>query len=328
MPGAPLTYAGRGALAKAVTAAVAAWALAGCVTTLPVTTPLPADNPPEAEAIPAVIVPPVPSPVSQSLARHYRSIEAQLIASGMLRTDGGGPDTPFTAEDLAANFERIALFDEFQMENGRFVARQTPSTLRRWTAPVRIQAHFGASVEAGQASDDRAELSRYAARLSRLTGHPISTVTSSGNYHVLFMNSDALAASEPLLRQLVPSINDATIREIVDMDPATYCSIFAFSPRGTSQYVTAIAVIRDEHPDLLRRSCIHEEIAQGLGLPNDSPGARPSIFNDDEEFALLTDHDELLLRMLYDARLTNGLTPDEARPLVRQIAGELLGGPS
>ena len=25
-----------------------------------------------------------------------------------------------------------------------------------------------------------------------------------------------------------------------------------------------------------------------MGLPNDSPDARPSIFNDDEEFALLT----------------------------------------
>jgi hypothetical protein len=44
-------------------------------------------------------------------------------------------------------------------------------------------------------------------------------------------------------------------------------------------------VIRAEHPDLLRLSCLHEEIAQGLGLPNDSPRARPSIFNDDEEFA-------------------------------------------
>jgi hypothetical protein len=73
---------------------------------------------------------------------------------------------------------------------------------------------------------------------------------------------------------------------------------------------------------------VHEEIAQGLGLPNDSPAARPSIFNDDEEFALLTRHDELLLRILYDERLSPGMEPDEARPIVRRIAEELVGGPT
>ena len=78
----------------------------------------------------------------------------------------------------------------------------------------------------------------------------------------------------------------------------------------------------------MRRSCVHEEVAQGLGLPNDNPAARPSIFNDDEEFALLTDHDELLLRILYDDRLAPGATAEDAAPMIRQIAEELVAGPS
>ena len=86
-----------------------------------------------------------------------------------------------------------------------------------------------------------------------------------------------------------------------------------------------MAVIRAELPPLLRTSCIHEELAQGMGLANDSPGARPSIFNDDEEFALLTRHDELLLRILYDPRLRPGMSEAEAAPIVRRIATELLG---
>lgn len=298
-------------------------ALAACVTT-----PAPDASPRPEPRVEAAVVPTTPSDVSQNLARYYRSTEARLVGRGLLRTDGGGPDTPFTAAQLAANFERIALYDEYQLVNGRFVARQTPATLRRWSAPVRLQPHFGGSVEAGQQAQDRATLSSYGARLSRLTGHPISTVNSGGNYHVLFMNADALATSAPLLRQLVPSINDATIREVQNMGRFTYCSIFAFSLTGTSEYIAAIAIIRDEHPDLLRRSCIHEEIAQGLGLPNDSPAARPTIFNDDEEFALLTTHDELLLRILYDDRLSIGMTPDQARPIVTQITTELVGGPS
>ncbi|MEL6700412.1 MAG: DUF2927 domain-containing protein, partial [Pseudomonadota bacterium] len=52
---------------------------------------------------------------------------------------------------------------------------------------------------------------------------------------------------------------------------------------------------------------------------------RPSIFNDDEEFALLTTHDEALLRILYDPRLRRGMTERTARPIVAQIATEVVG---
>ncbi len=67
-------------------------------------------------------------------------------------------------------------------------------------------------------------------------------------------------------------------------------------------------------------------MSQGLGLSNDYPLARPSIFIDDEEFGFLTTHDELLLKMLYDKRLRPGMTEAEARPIVEQIAAELMGG--
>ena len=93
-------------------------------------------------------------------------------------------------------------------------------------------------------------------------------------------------------------------------------------------YQQAIVVIRAEHPDLLRLSCIHEEIAQGLGLPNDSPRARPSIFNDDEEFALLTRMDEDMLRILYNPALRPGMTEAEARAIVFELAARITGGTS
>ncbi len=70
----------------------------------------------------------------------------------------------------------------------------------------------------------------------------------------------------------------------------------------------------------MRKSCVHEEMAQAMGLTNDSPNARPSIFNDDEEFAFLTRHDEILLRMLYDPRLKAGMESYEVIPLLPAIA--------
>ena len=74
---------------------------------------------------------------------------------------------------------------------------------------------------------------------------------------------------------------------------------------------------------MLRKSCLQEEITQSLGLTNDSDRARPSIFNDDQEFAVVTEHDEMLLRLLYDPRLRTGMSAQEAMPIAREILDDL-----
>lgn len=295
--------------------------LSGCMTTPPSETAATA-TPDE----PAVFE---PSDESLGFQRYYRGVEQRLVQSGMLRTDGGETDAPFNASQLAVNFENIALFNEYTLSGGRFVARRSPAFLRRWEDPVNLQAHFGRSVSDAQKAQDRAVLTTYAQRLSRVTRHPVRTVNSGGNFHVFYVDRDDQLNLGDQVRGLVPGISDQTIREMENLSRSTFCSVYAFSETGERPvYIAAIAIIRDEHPPLLRRSCVHEEIAQGMGLPNDSPAARPTIFNDDEEFALLTPHDELLLRMLYDDRLSVGLTPDQARPTVQRIAEEIMGGPS
>lgn len=307
--------------ARSLLICTTAFWLAGCVMQ---TGPRPDAPPPD--AVPEGYV---QSPESAALARYYTNIEARLVADGLLRADGGLSDAPYTAEMLAANFERIALYDEYVLSGGRFLQRETPAMLRRWEAPVQLQAHFGASVDAQQQAADLSILTTYARRLSQASGHPVITVPAGGNFHVLYLDRDEQRAAGDLLRSLVPGIGPETIDEIENMPRSTFCAVFAFSEAGARPvYLTAVAVIRSEHPSLLRRSCVHEEVAQGLGLPNDSSRARPSIFNDNEEFALLTPHDEALLRILYDPRLTPGLTPDEARPIVRRITEELVGGSS
>jgi Protein of unknown function (DUF2927) len=87
--------------------------------------------------------------------------------------------------------------------------------------------------------------------------------------------------------------------------------------------VQALILVKAETSGLLRESCAHEEFAQALGPGNDSDAARPSIFNDDGEFALLTEHDALILRVLYDSRLRSGMRRAEAMPIARRIIAEL-----
>lgn len=263
---------------------------------------------------------------SLALERYYAELQADLLELGLLRTDGTEIDVPFTRRNLVENFLRIALFNEITIDGDGIVAQPTANALRRWERPIRVRILFGDLVSPAQRETDQANIRRYLVRLSRLTGRSIRLSDQAPNYFVLILTQDEQRVFGAELNRLLPELGGAPIREITEMPRSIFCSVYAVgTPADPNTYVAAVAVIRAEHPDALRLSCIHEEIAQGLGLPNDSPSARPSVFNDDEEFGLLTRHDEYLLRMLYDDRMRTGLTEREARPIAEEIASELLG---
>lgn len=302
--------------------------LAGCAEEVP-TSLTPRARPADLVTKPEPVA--EPSAKAQELRSYYARVQADLLAQGLLRQDGGGIDTPFDARMLAENFERVALYDEYASGGGLRAVSDAPSHLRRWVIPVRVNLEFGSSVPADQRDADRGEVTDYAARLGRITGHSVSMSkgAAAGNFHVLVVGEDDRDEALRRIRQLVPSISDQSLDIFRTLPRSIHCLVVAFSTGGADyEYRRAIAFVRAEHPKLMRRSCFHEEMAQGLGLANDSPHARPSIFNDDDEFALLTTHDEMLLKMLYDPRLRPGMTPDEARPIVTDIAASLVGGPS
>ncbi|NOX40301.1 MAG: DUF2927 domain-containing protein [Alphaproteobacteria bacterium] len=273
------------------------------------------------------IVGPTRSLESLRLEKYYASTQARLLAQGLLRTDGGGPDTPFSAATLVRDFEKVALFDEYALLNGRFVAKQTPSALRRWQQPVRIGMLFDDLIPEEKRVKDRANVVAYAKRLARLTGVDIRVTDKNPNFNVLFLYRDRQKTIGPELIKRVPRIDPVVIREIANSPRNTFCVAYAFSDKyGSTAYSSAIILIKAEHSDLMTLSCIHEELAQAMGLANDSPDARPSIFNDDEEFALLTRHDELLLRMLYDPRLKLGMSNQAIRAILPTIARDVLKG--
>ncbi|MBY0351475.1 MAG: DUF2927 domain-containing protein [Tabrizicola sp.] len=310
----------RGRTVRAALALVSGMVLAGCIAS----GPGPGARPqPPAQPVPVA----VPTAKSAAAAAYYAQVQQMLLAQGMLRTDGGG-DIPVSDRMLAENFLRIALFDEYRPGSGGFVRAETESILRRWEGPVRIGIRFGASVPPDRQATDRARIASFAARLSQITGRPISVDDRAPNFFIYIVSEDEREALGPTVRAALPSLGPGEVAGITGMPRTTYCLVYALAEGNSGTYTRAFAVIRAEHPDLLRLSCLHEELTQGLGLPNDSPRARPSIFNDDEEFALLTDQDELLLRLLYSPELRPGMSAAEARPIVFSLARRLTGGGS
>ena len=266
---------------------------------------------------------PVQRAESPALAEYYANVQQSLLGRGLLRTDAGETDFILSPTLLTRNFLRIAFYEEYSPSGAQIA---TPIRLTRWTQPLRVMLYFGDDMPAERRAVDRARIGSYLVRLSQLTGLQISLVQSNPNFTIAMTNADERRRIGPLLQAALPQISPRQVASVTNLDRSTYCLVWTQSNAQTHVYERAFVYIPSEHPDLMRLACIHEEIAQALGLPNDVGTARPSIFNDDEEFALLTRQDEAMLRMLYDPALQNGMTESEARPIVERLAVDILGG--
>lgn len=251
----------------------------------------------------------------------YRHYSDTLTTGGKLRTDRAPLDAAFSNSNLAENFERIALNREYRRENDVLIEETTPTHLSRWEQPIRYRVVGQAATGA-----DRGEYRSFAQKLSGLTGLEIVQEDENPNLTILILGPDerrvfveqlqenGLAERMPLVVEWADDISYPCVGQV------------GYEDVDTGLITGAMIVIKGELEGVLRSSCIHEELTQTLGLMNDDPNVRPSIFNDDQEFALLTEHDEILLRILYDRRLRPGMEAEEARPLLPEIIEEIRPG--
>jgi hypothetical protein len=266
-----------------------------------------------------------PAAAQDSLNANRRAIDAwerQLLAKGFLRTDLAPRDAPYTNAELARNFREIVFKIEFYYQGDKRVARRLDSSLSKWVAPIRYRID-GDAVTA----EDVRTIRAFAGRLQVLTGVSFTETTAANANFIISIESEAGR------RRLSQSYRDGVDRQLGrrledwSEDISWPCGGTAWERGGVIDF--AHVYIKAEAQGLMRESCIHEEIAQALGPGNDYPLARPSIFNDDEEFALLTEHDEMILRVLYDARLRPGDRAETSLTTVRNVIVDLRpsGGP-
>ncbi|MEM8869180.1 MAG: DUF2927 domain-containing protein [Pseudomonadota bacterium] len=266
---------------------------------------------------------PEPDLRGEALEKLYAITADRIRAGGGLRTERNPPDVPVSVESLARNFERVAFFSEFSANGTQLRNRARPITLTRWEDPIRMGVLFGPSISDAQRRRDLNDVRALLRRFRNATPLDIRYVPDGDiNFLVMVMTRDEqLAFADQILEaRSFPASIAADLRA---SRPSLLCSANLISADDGRRVIGfASALIKAEHREVMRTSCFHEELTQALGLVNDSFSARPSIFNDDEEFALLTLHDEILLRMLYDDRLRPGMTAAEARPMLMQIAAE------
>ena len=233
----------------------------------------------------------------------FASYQAHMLKQGFLRTETQPVDVPFSNAELADHFRRIAFFafpnDEVHV----------PKPLTRWEGPIRYAV-------VGAPGEEVAPLMRRLARLSGLT--IVQAPEEAANFVIMVLDE---AARTRLIDDLQDRDSQAFMTELVE--EIFDCGAVTLWSDSDPTIRRALIYLHGDLQGLYRELCYHEEISQSLGLFNDDPVVRPSIFNDDDEFALLTDHDSYLLRILYDPRLRVGTTPDQAMPVVRRIVAEI-----
>lgn len=247
--------------------------------------------------------------------KSYKAYENRNLKDGKFRRDTASMDAPFTNEMLAENFLKIAL--RLEIKNGAEVTEGLPHQLTRWRDGIRYA--IGGD---GYQPEDVEKIVRFLRRLSNIAGIDIALAEHSEdvNYRIIFVGPKTRRDLQEKLSKTKSKAAEWIRSWVSNIDRP--CSGYMHHNHD-GEFIKSQILIKAEVSGAFREGCFHEEITQTLGLKNDHPDVRPSIFNDDQEFIRLTAHDEYLLRILYHPRLQAGMTAEEVAPLLPAIIDEL-----
>lgn len=219
-----------------------------------------------------------------------------------------------------ADFRWVAYGSEGPVLGNDGSERLRGDHLAKWDGPIRF-----ALIEAQDAAQ-RAAARAHFADLADLTGLAMTEVSPAEANFLVFYADDPFAAARrhraPYAGRLAnPRSFDALLAR---MEPRATCFGFLWGGWPSGQGIDfAITFVRTDRGARTVQGCLVQETTQALGLINDLDIDAPSAFTDSGEHVELTTLDRLMVRLLYDARLTPGMGWIEVEPLARAALREL-----
>ncbi len=195
---------------------------------------------------------------------------------------------------LTESFMAIAM----EREYGE--ARQT--RFARWQQPIRLLLVNESGDKPLQADVVKVQ----AAHLARITGHPISMVSSKPNLTLIMTDYSKMKSWANRTMGGDPSVGMA-------LKEGLCLANFATNAKHEISRATIIIPVDYSRAKGRFLDCVVEEFTQVMGLPNDSDKVFPSIFNDNSIDSFLTGLDYVLLKMAYHPALKAGMSSDEVR---------------
>ena len=215
---------------------------------------------------------------------------------------------PLTVEKYVKYFDQIVFRNEYASARASHI-------LRKWPGPV-IKFKIGGLKK--PAEKYRKIIAKHSKALSRY-GAPkfveIGGTTPGEDLIFMFARTNSMKKAGRLLEK-----NENVLK---DMAKGSCYFLSYHMPSG--KLVKGMIVVNSEFPDTVIRHCLLEEMAQSLGLPNDSPYVSPSLFNDHEQRQDLSQIDKVLVRTLYDKRMKAGMPREAALKMAHRVISRLMG---
>ncbi|MEN3802280.1 DUF2927 domain-containing protein [Aeromonas veronii] len=205
---------------------------------------------------------------------------------------------------LTESFMAIAM----EREYGE--AKQT--RFARWQQPIRLQLINESGDKPLQAEVVKVQ----AAHLARITGHPISMVSSKPNLTLIMTDYSKMKSWANRTMGGDPSVGMA-------LKEGLCLANFATNAKHEISRATIIIPVDYSRAKGRFLDCVVEEFTQVMGLPNDSDKVFPSIFNDNSIDSFLTGLDYVLLKLAYHPALKAGMSSDEIRAALPLAIKEL-----
>ena len=247
-------------------------------------------------------------------ARHLLMVPALVIAAfaalGSVSVHAEDPQiasrraaerTDFTNDEIRDGFFKIAFGAELQLD-------KPAGRVRKFDEPVRI------FVESASGPDRRGELARVVADIGARINHLDIAVTndrSEANFVVRLVSERKLKAT---IRALYGNDKARQIQKALNPE-----CLSGIGKDERFRIRRAEVILPVDAGDFTFYDCAYEEMLQALGAINDDATVPWTMFNDDVQMGFFDVYDQYLLNILYDPRVTAGMTRDEVDAVLPDI---------
>ena len=209
--------------------------------------------------------------------------------------------TNFTDAQIIDGFFKTAFGAEYHLA-GRV------DRIRKFEVPVRVYADSQAK------PDRRAQLASVVADIGKRVKNLDIAMTDNRDAANVVVT---LVRDRNLNRAIAAFYGKERAREIrKSLDPQCL-SGFRKDERFAIQHGDVLLTV--DNGSFVFYDCAYEELLQSLGPINDTDSVPWTMFNDDVSMGFFDIFDQYILNILYDPRITPGMTIDEARKVMPEV---------
>jgi hypothetical protein len=210
----------------------------------------------------------------------------------------------FTDGEISDGFFKTAFGAEFHLA-GRV------DRIRKYTAPVRVFVDGKSSVRKTQLAK---VVSDIAGRIQHLD---IAMVDGADDANVLVR----LVHDRDLNRTISTFYGSDRGREIkASLDPQC---LSGFRKNEQFEIEHSDVILTVDNGDFTFLDCAYEELLQALGPINDTSSVPWTMFNDSVQMGFFDVYDQYILNILYDPRITAGMTIPEVNAVLPQVLADV-----